>query len=212
MPLLSEVYSGRIDHQQTKLNEYGGQKMEAQVIPGGIKIAAIEQRDLEYDPQLYQRDRGELDWDSRSVMSMGVLMGDNESVRSKTPSQLFTNDMAAQRNLSGYERYLTSGPGRNDIELAPMASTTDLNQPLLNQYYEPPRQFAPPMNPRYSYSSSSPPSVPPSTYYGVDGNREAPIHRPHLSGQQMSSYDMSGHDRRSSNQGSNSSWGGYRNQ
>jgi calcium permeable stress-gated cation channel len=43
MPLLSEVYSGRIDRQQTKLNEYGGQKMEAQVIPGGIKIAAIEQ-------------------------------------------------------------------------------------------------------------------------------------------------------------------------
>jgi calcium permeable stress-gated cation channel len=43
MPLLSEVYSGRINHEQMKLDEYGGQKMEAHLVPGGIKIAAIDQ-------------------------------------------------------------------------------------------------------------------------------------------------------------------------
>lgn len=43
MPLLSQVYSGRIDRKQATLNEYGGQKIEAHLVPGGIKIAAIDQ-------------------------------------------------------------------------------------------------------------------------------------------------------------------------
>ena len=43
MPLLSEVYHGKINNDLARLDEYGGQKMEAQVVPGGIKIAAIDQ-------------------------------------------------------------------------------------------------------------------------------------------------------------------------
>lgn len=43
MPLLSQVYSGKIGREQAKLDEYGGQKMEAQVVGDGIKIAAIDQ-------------------------------------------------------------------------------------------------------------------------------------------------------------------------
>lgn len=43
MPLLSQVYSGKIGKEHRKLDEYGGQKMEAQVVEGGIRIAAIEQ-------------------------------------------------------------------------------------------------------------------------------------------------------------------------
>jgi calcium permeable stress-gated cation channel len=43
MPLLSEVYHGKINSDLAKLDEYGGQKMEAQVVPGGLKIAAIDQ-------------------------------------------------------------------------------------------------------------------------------------------------------------------------
>jgi hypothetical protein len=43
MPLLSQVYSGRIASDHAKLDEYGGQKMSAQVVEGGIKIAAINQ-------------------------------------------------------------------------------------------------------------------------------------------------------------------------
>jgi len=43
MPLLSEVYQGKIGKEKARLDEYGGQQMEAQVVPGGIKIAAIDQ-------------------------------------------------------------------------------------------------------------------------------------------------------------------------
>jgi calcium permeable stress-gated cation channel len=43
MPLLSEVYHGKLGRDEAMLNEYGGQKLEAQVVPGGIKIAAVSQ-------------------------------------------------------------------------------------------------------------------------------------------------------------------------
>ncbi|KAK1234247.1 hypothetical protein PQX77_002554 [Marasmius sp. AFHP31] len=58
IPLLRQVYPGKITEEKTRtnLNEYGGQKANAQVIEG-ITLAAIEQSDLAYDPILYQRDR-----------------------------------------------------------------------------------------------------------------------------------------------------------
>ena len=43
MPLLSQVYHGNLGKEEAKLKEYGGQKMEAQIVPGGIKIAAVSQ-------------------------------------------------------------------------------------------------------------------------------------------------------------------------
>lgn len=42
MPLLGEVYNGKIGKDEAALGEYGGQKMETQVVEG-IKIAAIDQ-------------------------------------------------------------------------------------------------------------------------------------------------------------------------
>ena len=42
MPLLSQVYKGKISEDKAKLNEYGGANLDAQVVEG-IKIAAIEQ-------------------------------------------------------------------------------------------------------------------------------------------------------------------------
>ncbi|KAF9071637.1 hypothetical protein BDP27DRAFT_1218654 [Rhodocollybia butyracea] len=107
MPLLSQVYRGRIGKDEAKLDEYGGQKMEAQVVEG-IKIAAIEQRDLEYDPALYRRDRGELDWDARSMAST-TLMSDSMSI-APTQSQGFTTGP-----VPGYENYLASGPGSYEL-------------------------------------------------------------------------------------------------
>jgi len=67
MPLLSQVYNGRIDPEQTDLGEYGDKQTDAHIFPG--RTAGIDQSDLEYDPQpiLYQRDHGELDWDQRSI-------------------------------------------------------------------------------------------------------------------------------------------------
>lgn len=43
MHLLPEVYHGRIKNESATMEEYGGQKMEASVLPGGIKIAAVHQ-------------------------------------------------------------------------------------------------------------------------------------------------------------------------
>ena len=43
MPLLNEVYHGKANDDHAKLDEYGGQRMEAQVVPGGLKIASIDQ-------------------------------------------------------------------------------------------------------------------------------------------------------------------------
>lgn len=43
MPLLSQVYQGKIGKDKAKLDEYGGQRMDAQIVPGGIRIAAIDQ-------------------------------------------------------------------------------------------------------------------------------------------------------------------------
>ncbi|KAJ3918471.1 DUF221-domain-containing protein [Lentinula edodes] len=156
MPLLSQVYRGRIGKDQAKLDEYGGQKMEAQVVEGGIKIAAIEQRDLEYDPALYRRDRGELDWDARSIAST-TLMNDAASI---APSQ-----MQGGASLPGYDKYLASGPGAYEL------SRLDSQQePLLSgKIYE------------GMYPSQNSLSMPPAMYRDAssDGlSREAPLHRP----------------------------------
>ena len=64
MPLLPQVYSGRIDIEQTELEEYGEQQTDVRVLPGGN-----DPSDLEYDPVLYQHDRGEPDWDQQSIVT-----------------------------------------------------------------------------------------------------------------------------------------------
>lgn len=43
MELLPQVFSGKIGSTKTKLDEYGGTKMDASIVAGGIKIAGIEQ-------------------------------------------------------------------------------------------------------------------------------------------------------------------------
>lgn len=41
--LLPQVYHGRLSEESAGLNEYGNQKVSASVLPGGLKIAGIEQ-------------------------------------------------------------------------------------------------------------------------------------------------------------------------
>lgn len=43
MPFLAEIYNGRLGNDFATLDEYGGQKMQAQVAPGGVKIAAVDE-------------------------------------------------------------------------------------------------------------------------------------------------------------------------
>jgi len=67
MPLLAQVYSGRLDSEQTTMRERSEQQIEVCVLYGGIQIPGIDQNDLGYDPVLYQRDRGELYRDQQFV-------------------------------------------------------------------------------------------------------------------------------------------------
>ena len=41
--LLPQVYSGKISNVQTKVEDMGGQKMDATLVAGGIRIAGIEE-------------------------------------------------------------------------------------------------------------------------------------------------------------------------
>jgi hypothetical protein len=157
MPLLAQVYRGRIGKDEAKLEEYGGQKMEAQVVEGGVKIAAIEQQDLEYDPALYRRDRGELDWDARSMTSTHLL-SDTMTV---APSQGFTPNNGP---IPGYDQYLASGPGAYELK-----RLDSQQEPLLTGVYE------------QQYPSQQSLAMPPAMYRDASSealSREAPLHRP----------------------------------
>lgn len=148
MPLLGDVYKGKIGSDKTRLDEYGGQKMDAQVIEGGLRIAGIEQRDLEYDPALYRRDRGELDWDARSVASTAIFghnRMDSASVYHQKTHQHhhhhhYAGSMAAGGRASpapsAFDRYATRTPMMSQgdlsaIELSRLGSSVD-HLPLLN--------------------------------------------------------------------------------
>ncbi|KAJ7772127.1 hypothetical protein DFH07DRAFT_216960 [Mycena maculata] len=180
MGLLGQVYQGKIARDQAKLEEYGGQKMEAQVVQG-IKIAAINQRDLEYDPSLYRRNRAD-DWDAQSLASTTVF-GDSSISLHPGKSQYYASDATLPR-MQGYDNYLASGPnsaGSHDIELSRMDS---MQEPLLS--------------PRTLYSqnqagmSQGSISTPPSLYQEpmmAGGSREAPVHRPQQGSYGQSVYD-----------------------
>jgi calcium permeable stress-gated cation channel len=176
MPLLAQIYRGRLGSEQTKLGEYGGQRMDASVLPGGIRIAGIDQNDLEYDPALYRRDRGELDWDQRSIAT---------ALDSTTGYPAGGRDSPAP-SLPGYARYLTQGPGADsEIELSRFEPD---QQPLL-----PPTLIAGAGQSSQTlpgYSSPQPPQgvtqypPPPGNAYhgrmtGNEGYREASTYRPH---------------------------------
>ncbi|TDL23029.1 DUF221-domain-containing protein [Rickenella mellea] len=119
MPLLREVYHGRIESDKGML---GGQRTSAQIIPGGIKIAAVSQNELDLDVALYQRDRGELDWDQRSMVS-SHLLGDHLSQGGRA---------SPAPRPAGYGAYLAGGPGAaSDIELSRFDSRID-QVPLLS--------------------------------------------------------------------------------
>jgi hypothetical protein len=134
MPLLPEVYHGRLESEETKVEEYGGQKMEASVIPGGIRIAGIQQSELEYDPALYQRDRGEMDWDQRSITSSSALDDMGGHSRQKSGGGIYAAGHNGSGHVakkpSGYDAYLAHGT-THDIEMARMDGRQNDQYPLL---------------------------------------------------------------------------------
>lgn len=118
-----------------------------------------------YDPVLYQRDRGELDWDQRSVAL--TVMDDPSS-----KSQYLAG--ASSTSVAGYDAYLNRGPNlvQQDIELSRM---DPLEEPLLRSM--PSRAF----QQQQGFDSRQSLTSPPSLYYHNNAStvsREAPIHRP----------------------------------
>ncbi|VDC05659.1 unnamed protein product [Peniophora sp. CBMAI 1063] len=173
MPLLAEVYHGKIARPgTTKLEEYG---------------------DLEYDPALFRRDRGELDWDQRSIATTAVLGkgGDNAS--------LYTT---SKQPFGGREQYLAHGPGASEIErtrfdndkIPLLPPTLAYNQSSASLPGYPPSRTGtptprldpdelPPPAPYQAYASQSNVDLgsyqqyPPGVYQPAY-EREAPMHRP----------------------------------
>ncbi|KAG2109235.1 uncharacterized protein F5147DRAFT_753188 [Suillus discolor] len=215
MPLLGDVYKGKIGSDKAKLDEYGGQKLDAQVIEGGLRIAAIEQ---EYDPALYRRDRGELDWDQRSIASAAIFGnargGDNASLYHQKVHQYAGSISGGRASPAppAFDRYLAQGPSQsvNDIELARMNQSVD-QLPLLTDHqsygYFDARQQPPPsplheynspdrMTPPSRYGSPAPMATLPQMQYpprpGIhtEGYREAPLHRPYPPQRPTSTYSV----------------------
>ncbi|KAF8526059.1 DUF221-domain-containing protein [Hysterangium stoloniferum] len=179
MPLLPQVYRGRLETKETKMNEYGGQKMAAQVTPEGIKIASVEQGDLEYDPALYQRDRGELDWDQRSI-STTRLLGDMGAPNLQGRPGFFAHDGRSSPAPSiSYDQYGAKAPATP--ENLPLLYPTDSRQASMttdSSIYAQQMQWA--------SRTNSPPGVqyPPAPVHQStpsEGYREAPTHRPYPS-------------------------------
>ncbi|CAE6534118.1 unnamed protein product [Rhizoctonia solani] len=119
--LLEQVYQGRMAKEQTRMEEYGGKKVAVSVLPSGLKFASVAEHELEMDTTLYQRDRGELDWDARSIASTAML---DDSPTTYT----------VKSKPAGYEKYMKHGTHHStesDIELARLDSRD--NVPLLNR-------------------------------------------------------------------------------
>ncbi|KAF7321599.1 DUF221-domain-containing protein [Mycena kentingensis (nom. inval.)] len=172
MGLLSQVYSGKIARDHAKLDEYGGQKMEAQLVQG-IRIAAIDHRDLEFDPNQYRRNWADHDnWDTQSLASTTVF-GDSSASLHPNKGQYYGSESGHSR-LAGYDSYLASGPGSPAIEMSRMDS---MNEPLLS-----PRAM------HFQNLSQASLTSPASLYREpmmTGGSREAPLHRPQGHGSDM---------------------------
>ena len=142
--LLSQVYHGKLKTESAKVQDMGGQKMDTTIVAGGIKIAGVQevrravlsccgfcvliglgslivQNDLEYDPALYRRDRGD-DWDTRSVASSNLLS------EPKVPYAESGRSSPAPSKIAGYERYLAQGTA-SEIEMTRLDIPD--HQPLL---------------------------------------------------------------------------------
>ncbi|TFL07149.1 DUF221-domain-containing protein [Pterulicium gracile] len=192
MPLLSQVYAGSISQDKVKLDEYRGQQMSAQVVPGGIRIAAIDQQNLEYDPAMYQRDRGEQDWDARSMASTNVF-GDGASLHhSKSGFYAHGGREGASTPVpsmpgmspGAYDRYMNGG-ANSEIELKRM-DTQEL--PLLSPHATSHFNTVPVGALNHTQSTMSiPTSMYQQQHAASPGDRQAPVHRP-----QMSGYDSYG--------------------
>ncbi|PWN48478.1 DUF221-domain-containing protein [Violaceomyces palustris] len=107
--LLPQVYHGRIEQGVANID---GRKVETEEVMGGLKIAAIEEDQLEYDPTN--------DSDARSIMS-GTTMGGFNTVGAGTPMSGMTG--GGDYFKSQYANYIAGGAQRGEeIEMGNVAA------------------------------------------------------------------------------------------
>ena len=163
MNLLDEVYDGKLGPPMAmKLQEYGGQKVQVRVVEGnGLMFAAIDDDEIEYDPAQYQRERDELDSDTRSVASSNNFLREKASIagsertllqqpqQSRSSSSgsfdpqphrgLTQQSNSTERTLRSQQSY-GSLPGAREGSLPPSRPYTPQQQQLPQRTLTPDRQ------------------------------------------------------------------------
>ncbi|KAI0685812.1 hypothetical protein C8T65DRAFT_747723 [Cerioporus squamosus] len=180
--LLPQVFHGKIKNVQTKLDDMGGQSTEAHVVAGGIKIAGVQERDLEYDPALYRRDRGD-DWDTQSISSTNLLsetksMYPDARSASPAPSKILGYDRQPLLNSSGYfDANMAASRSNVDLGYTTTPLSENAHTPLIPnaypndaqftppQQYSPPQEYAPPQQYASAQQYAPPQQYPPQRPY-----------------------------------------------
>lgn len=114
--LLPQVYNGPVATGETVVIE--GQKVETEEVLGRVKIAALDEAQLESDPRV--------DQDSQSVFSMTTLAGGSSIAKHGTPSRSATGDTACSTDW--YKTYLTEGPMTSRAEILDQYEMNLLNE------------------------------------------------------------------------------------
>ncbi|GAC92925.1 hypothetical protein PHSY_000484 [Pseudozyma hubeiensis SY62] len=111
--LLPQVYKGRLD---TGVAVVDGRKVETEQVAGGLKIAAIEEDQLEYDPSK--------DSDSRSVMSGTTLGGMSMAGVGVTTPGSMTGGPRGDYFKDQYANYMAGAPmhGGEEFEMSNVAA------------------------------------------------------------------------------------------
>jgi len=167
-------------------------------------IVLIQDADLEYDPALYQRDRGELDWDQRSIATTQIL-GEGGSSLGPSKSGFFAHGRSSPApQLPGYDQYMIRGPA-SQFENLPLLENTDGRPQYPHQestasgsWHGQQPYYSPSSLSRLSSSDVQYPP-PPMQSSPSEGYREAPIHRPYLP---QGQYPPQAHRQYTSDQGS----------
>ncbi|KAJ7188651.1 hypothetical protein C8R46DRAFT_1055401 [Mycena filopes] len=131
MHLLRQVYGGKIEE---TTEEGKGARANVEVLDG-LRIAAIPQSDLQYDPVLYSRDRGEYDNDRYSLASSSLL--------SPTMSYYKSNNGTPPPLHYARQSYIGSdvdSPGVNAQSILTSSSGDQRPQSMLSPSLSPPPQ------------------------------------------------------------------------
>ena len=117
--LLPQVYRGRLEQAGTM--NIDGRKVEAEEVMGGLKIAAVEEDQLEYDPKV--------DSDSMSVISNSTF-GPMAPRGYGPPSRMGTEDSSQFQNmhkqyLAGGNRMRANTAGMDEYEMGAMRASQE---------------------------------------------------------------------------------------